>query len=351
MGSATGITGRWENRHGSDWESSDDDEVSTPEPKQQRNSEAGGATRTALIATWNCNSAAPAPPSENVDKLKLTLARLGTRPDALALQETLFKDEARLQYAMRATREYTWLCPPGKRRPCCETNERVDEKSFRGRGSWLLILKGGPLDGGELLDLQDWDDQHRIVALKTAHGLVVGAYLPAGASVKAPAQAAHDCARYRRDFWTFLAAHSHELLAVVGDLQLRFSHIDSMPAADPRCDFSSQLERLRCAGLKDAWRATHPATVKFTRDTHRDLGDGWHRVDHVLVPEWRSATAEICDWLTPNEAGRSSDHVPVVLTVSLDAKAEPDDDEVEFSHVRTADERNAEGFANAEFVG
>ena len=41
----------------------------------------------------------------------------------------------------------------------------------------------------------------------------------------------------------------------------------------------------------------------------------------------------------------------VLLTVSLDAKAEPDDDEVEFSHVRTADERNAEGFANAEFVG
>ena len=81
------------------------------------------------------------------------------------------------------------------------------------------------------------------------------------------------------------------------------------------------------------------------------VGSGWHRVDHVLVPEWRSATAEICDWLTPNEAGRSSDHVPVVLTVSLDAKAEPDDDEVEFSHVRTADERNAEGFANAEFVG
>ena len=50
-------------------------------------------------------------------------------------------------------------------------------------------------------------------------------------------------------------------------------------------------------------------------------------------------------------AGRSSDHVPVLLAVSLDAQAEPDDDEVEFSHVRTADERNAEGFANAEFVG
>ena len=65
MGSATGITGRWENRHGSDWESSDDDEVSTPEPKQQRNSEAGGATRTALIATWNCNSAAPAEPDDD----------------------------------------------------------------------------------------------------------------------------------------------------------------------------------------------------------------------------------------------------------------------------------------------
>ena len=48
--------------------------------------------------------------------------------------------------------------------------------SYRGRGSWLLIRKGGPLDGGEVLDL-DWDYQHRIVALRTAHGLVVGAYL------------------------------------------------------------------------------------------------------------------------------------------------------------------------------
>ena len=132
-------------------ESSDDDEVSTPEPKQQRNSEAGGATRTALIATWNCNSAAPAPPSENIDKLKLTLARLGAKPDALALQETLFKDEARLQYAKDATPEYVWHCPPGKRRPCCETNERLDKKSYLGRGSWLLIRKGGPLEGGEVL--------------------------------------------------------------------------------------------------------------------------------------------------------------------------------------------------------
>ena len=65
----------------------------------------------------------------------------------------------------------------------------------------------------------------------------------------------------------------------------------------------------------------------------------------------RSATAKICSELKPLEGGRSSDHIPVLLTVSLDAKADPDDDEVEFSHVRTADERNAEGFANAEFVG
>ena len=64
-----------------------------------------------------------------------------------------------------------------------------------------------------------------------------------------------------------------------------------------------------------------------------------------------AATAKICSELKPLEGGRSSDHIPVLLTVSLDAKAEPDDDEVEFSHVRTADERNAEGFANAEFVG
>ena len=77
-----------------------------------------------------------------------------------------------------------------------------------------------------------------------------------------------------------------------------------------------------------------------------------NRVDHVLVPKDRSATAKICSELKPLEVGRSSDHIPVLLTVSLDAKAEPDDDdEVEFSHVRTADERNAEGFANAEFVG
>ena len=71
----------------------------------------------------------------------------------------------------------------------------------------------------------------------------------------------------------------------------------------------------------------------------------------VLVPKDRSATAKICSELKPLEDGRSSDHIPVLLAVSLDAKAEPDDDEVEFSHVRTADERNAEGFANAEFVG
>ena len=49
--------------------------------------------------------------------------------------------------------------------------------------------------------------------------------------------------------------------------------------------------------------------------------------------------------------GASDAHAQLLLTVSLDAKADPDDDEVEFSHVRTADERNAEGFANAEFVG
>ena len=80
--------------------------------------------------------------------------------------------------------------------------------------------------------------------------------------------------------------------------------------------------------------------------------------DEVFTPEPKqqrnsgSATAKICSELKPLEVGRSSDHIPVLLTVSLDAKAEPDDDdEVEFSHVRTADERNAEGFANAEFVG
>ena len=94
--------GGWENSHDSGTATpSDDDEVFTPEPKQQRNSE---ATRTAVIVTWNCNYAAP--DTDNRDKLVKTLARLRAKPDALALQETLFKDEDRLQYAMRATPEY-----------------------------------------------------------------------------------------------------------------------------------------------------------------------------------------------------------------------------------------------------
>jgi exonuclease III len=331
---------------------SEDDEVFTPEPKQQRNSEAGGATRTAVIVTWNCNYAAP--DTDNRDKLVKTLARLRAKPDALALQETLFKDEDRLQYAMRATPEYVWHCPPGKRRPCCETNEQVDLMSYRGRGSWLLIRKGGPLDGGEVLDL-DWDYQHRIVALRTAHGLVVGAYLPAGTNLNA--QEDDDCAQYYLHFCAFLEAHKDDLLAVVGDLQMGFCVYDVITKAgshpDPRrCNFSLQLDFLRRAGLKDAWRATNPEPkAEFTRRTTSRLGGGWHRVDHVLVPKDRSATAKICSELKPLEDGRSSDHIPVLLAVSLDAKAEPDDDEVEFSHVRTADERNAEGFANAEFVG
>ena len=79
------------------------------------------------------------------------------------------------------------------------------------------------------------------------------------------------------------------------------------------------------------------------------LGGGWHRVDRVLVPKDRSATAKICSELKPLEDGRAA----TTSSVSSQPRceAEPDDDEVEFSHVRTADERNAEETANAEFVG
>ena len=132
---------------------------------------------------------------------------VGGLPDAIALQETLFKDEARLDFAQKATAEYTWLCSPGKKRPVQECNPTVDP----GRGSWLLIRKGGPLDGGSVLDLSEWDDQHRVVAVRTALGLLVAYYGPA--CTNAAAQRRGDGPRYFTSFSSFLKEHKDELLA------------------------------------------------------------------------------------------------------------------------------------------
>ena len=174
----------------------------------------------ASIVTWNCQHAAPAS-GENTHKLRRTIDlledELGGLPDAIALQETLFKDEARLSFAQKATAEYTWLCSPGKKR-VQECNPTVDP----GRGSWLLIRKGGPLDGGCVLDLSEWDDQHRVVAVRTALGLLVAYYGPACTN----AAQRGDGARYFTSFSSFLKEYKDELLAVVGDLNMIFDPFD-----------------------------------------------------------------------------------------------------------------------------
>ena len=298
------------------------DEEDFDHSQESQEGDAEDAAVAASIVTWNCQSAAPARPSENMHKLRRTIdlleRELGGLPDAIALQETLFKDEAQLIFAQAATAEYTWLCSPGKKRPVQEYKTKVDP----GRGNWLLIRKGGPLAGGSVLDLGEWDDQHRVVAVNTPLGLLVSYYGPACTGPAARERG--DGPRYRTNFSSFLKQHKDELLAVVGDLNMTFDPFDFarpdehgvlVPLEDQLRDFVSERALLDDAGLVDAWRHHHPHAREYSRKNEKWLNDGWARVDHVLVPARRveATTAAILTSIKPFEKGRSSDHVPVCV--------------------------------------
>ena len=306
-------------------EPDDDDlaDVSTDEEDFDHSQEY--AAVAASIVTWNCQSAAPAQ-GENKHKLRRTIDllqhELGGLPDAIALQETLFKNETQLRFAQNVTAEYTWLCSPGKKRPVQECKPKVDP----GRGNWLLIRKGGPLAGCSVLDLSEWDDQHRVVAVDTNLGLLVSYYGPA--CTNAAAKERGDGPRYLTNFSSFLKQHKNKLLAVVGDLNMRFdpfddarpdAHGELVPNEDQSRDFVSQRAMLDGAGLVDAWRYHHPHAREYSRENEdfvRHKRDGsWSRVDHVLVPARRveATTAAILTSIKPHEKGRSSDHVPVLV--------------------------------------
>ena len=281
------------------------------------------AAVAASIVTWNCQSAAPAQ-GENMNKLRRTIDllehELGGLPDAIALQETLFKNEVQLRFAQNTTAEYTWLCSPGKKRPVQECKPKVDP----GRGNWLLIRKDGPLAGCSVLDLSEWDDQHRVVAVGTNLGLLVSYYGPACTNTAAKERG--DGPRYLTNFSAFLRQHKNELLAVVGDLNMRFdpfddarpdAHGELVPNEDQSRDFVSQRAMLDGADLVDAWRYHHPHAREYSRENEdfvrHKLDGSWSRVDHVLVPARRveATTAAILTSIKPHEKGRSSDHVPV----------------------------------------
>ena len=281
-----------------------------------------------LIVTWNCQHGAAPASGQNKDKLPLTMRRLqdelGGAPDALALQETKFKDEKQLLYAQSATPNYIWCCSPGAPRPVAET-----ARTSLGLGSWLLIRKDGPLNGGTVVDLSAWDDQYRVVAVETRHGIVVAAYLPACCNQAAIERG--DGPRYSKAFWAFLEQHKHRMLAVVGDLNITFEARDrtdnnKQPLLGCDSHFRSQL---REAGLVDAWRHHHPYANEYSRedeDWERSRASGevcltgsWARVDHVLVPTNRVAesTATILSQIGPREPGRKSDHVPVAVVIRM----------------------------------
>ena len=308
-------------------------DVSTDEEDfdHSQESQEGGAEDAAVaasIVTWNCESAAPARPSENMHKLRRTIdlleRELGGLPDAIALQETLFKDEAQLIFAQAATAEYTWLSSPGKKRPVQECKTKIDP----GRGNWLLIRTDGPLAGGSVLDLREWDDQHRVVAVDTPLGLLVSYYGPACTSIAAKERG--DGQRYYTNFSLFLKQHKNELLAVVGDLNMTFDPFDFastdehgvlVPLEDQSRDFTRERAMKDDAGLVDAWRHHHPHAREYSLELvdwlngHKPNGR-WARVDHVLVPARRveATTAAILTSIKPHEKGRSSDHVPVCVT-------------------------------------
>lgn len=296
-----------------------------------------------VIATWNCACAAPAKPKNPGDRRKLskTLTRLrseGCVPDALALQETKFSSNKQtgemehLHFAMSDTEhKYTWLHPIGKRLPVQENMAQQHTGRKTDLGSWLLIRKGGPLDGGNVLHLP-WDDQHRVVAVRTRHGLLVAAYL-----------SGEDFQRYLDDFIAFLERHKHELLAVVGDLNIGFEPCDCtdedgipLTADQVRPGYLSKPNSLLSkGGLKDAWACHHSGPRERPRDYTRateligearegkhgkDIQSGsWMRCDHVLVPEALifHSEATIYSALEPHEEGRRSDHVPVAVRITL----------------------------------
>jgi len=300
-----------------------------PEPMLTKQRASNGETVT--IVTWNCQHAAPE--TINKDKLWLTLERLreelASKPDALALQETVFP-EGRLAWAKGRTPGYSWHCSPKAPRVISETVQ------FPGRGNWLLIRKGGPLDGGATVHAGGFDDQHRVVALRTPrHGLLVAYYGPACCGDEAKKRG--DYTRYFRGVSDFLARHRDQLLAVVGDLNMVFDPFDltnrhKVPRHQVSDDAYQRMqtnkEMLRNAGLVDLWRLQHPDAREYSRqdeefsDTmhergvrgaHRGMSGRWARVDHVLVPQRlvADATATIHTSILPHEKPRSSDHIPV----------------------------------------
>jgi exonuclease III len=258
-----------------------------------------------IIVTWNCEHAAPAT-GENQHKLRRTLDKLrkllGRLPDAIALQETLLANQARLHVAQGATPEYAWSCPHGKAQRLHMLRE-CDSKADPGRGSWLLVLKGGQLDGGRAIDTSSWDDQDRVVALDTRHGVVVAAYMPACCNQAAINR--QDGPRYHMHMSHFLRQHRERLLAVVGDLNMTFDACDRTDRhKQPMTtgDFRAVRAMLDGAGLVDAWRHHHPHTLEWSREdndfsSHQPSGS-WARVDHVLVPAKLVATStvsRVCD--------------------------------------------------------
>ena len=275
------------------------------------------------VVTWNCASAAPAE-GFNQNKLQRTLDRLrvelGSEPDALALQETLFKDGKRLEFAKAATPNYRWLSSPSKL-PVCEGPG--SERNDPGRGNWLLIRKRGPLDGGTAMKALDlpWDDQHRVVAVETAHGLLVNYYGPACCNTAAVDRG--DGPRYFATVSRFLEERKDDLLAVVGDLNMIFDSFDltdnKRRPVETGGDFTKQRGMLKAARLADAWRHHHEHAREYSRqDDKFDGREGkWARVDHVLVPESRveSVAAKIMSEIRPRETGRRSDHIPVCVWI------------------------------------
>ncbi|MEX1033484.1 MAG: exodeoxyribonuclease III [Cellvibrionaceae bacterium] len=254
------------------------------------------------LFSWNVNGIRAAMKKDFIGSLE------SMRPDVLCLQETKAQDDQVLEAVADIEHYHVY------------SNSAI-KKGYAGTA---VFSKTEPLSVQCDMDIDEHDQEGRVIALEFKHIILVTVYVPnSGRDLKRLEYRQ----RWDTDFLAYLKRLEEKKPVVVcGDLNVAHREID---IARPKANYNKTagymqeeidgMDRLTTAGFVDSFRYLHPERIKYSwwsmRAGARARNVGW-RIDYFLTS--KSIAKKIKQAEIFNDI-MGSDHCPVMLELEYAA--------------------------------